>query len=220
MSRWSYLLAVVSEARSGPFVSAGLWLYGVIGFISLIKSELVERKSPWAEARLLDWIRPMSLQAWLILGLALTVGIGFEAAYRLHLRQSEAIERSRSAEARGLPPVRGQVMEILSEAAEPGKFGNLPYGLRVLVRPTAKIDALISPSGPAFSLTVYVNDKSASVSFELPDGIRQTGSSHNEIGGVGETRAVFAGRGLSPRDVVAVIVSSMGAVKVLRVEAG
>jgi hypothetical protein len=118
MLRFRYVLAILSEAWDGPFVGSALAIWAIVGIFSTIKGELVERTSKWADARLIDWIPTMSLQWWIILGLALALGTGFEAAYRLHCRQSEELMAFQPGEGDGSPPEEPALDEALVSLAE------------------------------------------------------------------------------------------------------
>lgn len=118
MSRWSYLLAVLAQAKGGPYFRIAASLYAILGAISLLKSEFTKSTSVWANSRTIDWIPAMSLEGWTILGLALAFGVGFEAAYRIYRRQSEQLTAFQSAAAEAPPPEEPALDEALDDLAD------------------------------------------------------------------------------------------------------
>jgi hypothetical protein len=117
MLRLRYVLAILKEAWDGPYIRSVLAVWGAVGFFSTIKGELVRRTSKWADTRLVDWAPMMSLQTWVILGLGLALAVGFEAAYRLHCRQSEELAAFQSEDDDGTPQEEPTLDEALDGLA-------------------------------------------------------------------------------------------------------
>lgn len=215
--RWAYLRQIWEAAKAGWLGRVLGVLYGLAGFVSLIKSEL---SRDWSQRQFIDWMPNLTPGGWLLFALAVVLVVGFESAFKVH--RQHARELARVHEWNNLPPIRGEVLEIVSQEKSKGLVGNMPYGLKVVVRPLSAIEpAELAGDAQRLTITVYVNDSEADIHFPTSLLGQAVGGSHDVLpGGAAVIRTMFRCKGLTPTDTITMTVSSMGKARVLRVEAG